>query len=682
MIHETRENDGLSMNVNAWEKDDANNVGDISSLADEGGLNYRGHGNDQGSDSTRDQLIHMDKTDKNGLYNGAGDAVTALNTDKDNSHGQEEASQDNVSDPTSNNISEPIADFDQEEPLQKKRRRGDPSKWKKNVNMRKREFGEEYTGRKYVEGSKQFDVILKHGRELGQRCQCKVQQNQCCSITDEERLEAFKEFWRWSWSEKDVFIHSMVEKQDKQRKRTLNDESKRSNSFFYHLKIKGQRKRVCKKMFLSTTGLKNTFLHDHIKSRDFNNINEEHTNKRNAPENRGKEFLKEFLANLPKMPSHYCRQSTAKMYLEPIFHTVADLYKVYNEKCKERAVKAMGRTVFTEVVKEMNIGLFQPRKDQCDICCSFEAGNLSTEEWNAHRQRKEMAQAEKARDKQTAIEGKEKLKVLTMDMQRVLLSPCLQASAMYYKTKLAVHNFTVFDLGTKQTTCYVWNESEGGVTGNEFATCIFKHLEKDLAYDKYIIFSDGCTYQNRNCIMSTALRHFARKHGKEVIQKYLEKGHTQMEVDSCHSKIEARLKNRQIFVPYDYITAIKEARQNPSQYDVEYLDHTYFLNFSAFNSLKSIRPGRNAGDPTVTCIRAIRYLPDGTIAFKLNFDSDWSPMPQRRGEITCLQTPMDLGPPILYPSRLKISKSKFEHLQQLKTVIPQDYHEFYNNLSF
>lgn len=43
------------------------------------------------------------------------------------------------------------------------------------------------------------------------------------------------------------------------------------------------------------------------------------------------------------------------------------------------------------------------------------------------------------------------------------------------------------------------------------------------------------------CVMSTVLRHSARKYKKTVIQKCLEKGHTQMEVDSCHSKIECVL---------------------------------------------------------------------------------------------------------------------------------------------
>jgi len=39
--------------------------------------------------------------------------------------------------------------------------------------------------------------------------------------------------------------------------------------------------------------------------------------------------------------------------------------------------------------------------------------------------------------------------VYTMDLEAVMLRPLLKASALYYKTKLAVHNFTVFSLANK-----------------------------------------------------------------------------------------------------------------------------------------------------------------------------------------------------------------------------------------
>lgn len=66
--------------------------------------------------------------------------------------------------------------------------------------------------------------------------------------------------------------------------------------------------------------------------------------------------------------------------------------------------------------------------------------------------------------------------VFTMDLQAVKLAPVLQASAIYYKTKLCVHNFTTFNLADKEVSCYLWHEAEGGLEANIFATIIVKHL--------------------------------------------------------------------------------------------------------------------------------------------------------------------------------------------------------------
>ena len=84
------------------------------------------------------------------------------------------------------------------------------------------------------------------------------------------------------------------------------------------------------------------------------------------------------------------------------------------------------------------------------------------------------------------------------------------------------------------------------------ATCV-----RDLLADvistgnitKFTIFSDGCGYQNRNGLLTNALLVFAVANVCEIAQKYLERGHTQIEVDSVHSSIEVRLKWRNIYYP-------------------------------------------------------------------------------------------------------------------------------------
>lgn len=70
--------------------------------------------------------------------------------------------------------------------------------------------------------------------------------------------------------------------------------------------------------------------------------------------------------------------------------------------------------------------------------------------------------------------------VYTVDVQAVLLCPLSNVSANYFCRKLITHNYTIFDLKTHDGFCYLWNEAEGGVTADNFASLLCNFLEKEL----------------------------------------------------------------------------------------------------------------------------------------------------------------------------------------------------------
>lgn len=121
------------------------------------------------------------------------------------------------------------------------------------------------------------------------------------------------------------------------------------------------------------------------------------------------------------------------------------------------------------------------------------------------------------------------------------------------------------------------------------------------------LYSDGCTYQNRNITLTNALVNVAMSHNVTIIQKYLEVGHTQMEVDSMHAMIEKKLKNQTINVPAEYINICRKAR-NSKPYQVKYLNYGYFKNFQNLSFYKSIRPGKMKGDPKVPTTKYSKLL--------------------------------------------------------------------------
>lgn len=96
-----------------------------------------------------------------------------------------------------------------------------------------------------------------------------------------------------------------------------------------------------------------------------------------------------------------------------------------------------------------------------------------------------------------------------MDLQSVLTCPRSQASALYFKQKLQIHNFSFYDLITRAADLYVWHDGEGQVLANEFVSCIYDYICKRVrnsdSIEEMCLISDGCAYQNRNKILAIKL---------------------------------------------------------------------------------------------------------------------------------------------------------------------------------
>lgn len=394
-----------------------------------------------------------------------------------------------------------------------------------------------------------------------------------------------------------------------------------------------------------------------------------------------------YFEKLEKMDSHYCRRDSKKKYIAATFRSKAELFEEYKKYIVENGYgQSVSYFTFSQFFDEQNLALFMPRKDQCDLCIGFKAGQVTESRYNLHIERKVRAQEEKDFDKKAALEGRRH--VFTMDKQAVKLSPDTNASAIYFKTRLQVHNFTIYNLMNHYCTNYWWDETEGDLSASSYASCVIQHLQTHCLSDTLpiILFSDGCGGQNRNYFLSNALSNFAIKHNKIIEQKWLEKGHTQMECDSAHAKIEKKLKKTTIYVPQDYIDITMEARKTVvvdnirkhCPFEALYLRHDFFLNFSDKNKLRfrSIRPGVKAGDHTVNNLRSMIYLPSGQIKYKIDFDDEYQDLPRKIIPFDCEKH----EPQKLHQNRLNIKKSKYEHLQQLKAIMPEKYHSFYDNL--
>lgn len=583
------------------------------------------------------------------------------------------------------NASVPVVQNESDTPNRSRKRKANRDEWERNKNKKLRQEGKPYGN--------------NEGRCLGKRCEkesCKKSKKRFCDqLTEHSRKEVFHHFWsNMAWEERKTYVVSLVDSVKPVQKRRTDSGDRRGATLHYHLRIGSERKEVCKQMFLNTLDIKEWSVRNWAQGgkHGMRRAEEKHVERsrtRGALSSSSQiplapsENAALFIDRLPKVESHYCRKSTSKVYLEPLFQSLQQLYRVYVEECKSEEKDFVSRFTFSNIISDKNVALFKPKKDQCDTCVQHKVGQLSDEDWGNHIRNKEKARTEKQKDKDEALAGN--CIVLAADLQAVKLAPCLKASALYYKTKLCVHNYTIYNLKTHSVVCYWWNESEGELKASNFTSCLLDFLRELMSNwpeespKVIIIWTDGCGYQNRNKILSNALLNIAAEENFTIHQKYLLKGHTQMEVDSVHSVIERKLVNRDIYLPSDYLSATKEARQKPFPYHVKSISHEFFKNYDVplIYNYSSIRPGNKVSDPTVNDVVHYMYSPNGKISYRLNFDDELQLLPRRskgpEGHRSNQCLPM-------YRDRLKINQPKWQHLQQLKSVIPLEAHSFYDTL--
>ncbi|CAG9771646.1 unnamed protein product [Ceutorhynchus assimilis] len=525
---------------------------------------------------------------------------------------------------------------------------------KRYINKQLRMAGKRYLGfRKPRNQSNTFHDTTRTERKLGARCSCKQKAKdptrKCFKVTEGMRQAIFQNFWsNVTWDQRKVNVSNTAKVTEKARPKEA-ESSRRNITIKYFLICGNEEVPVCKIMYSHTLSLgewtiRSWTTQSNNRMNKSTQIELSQHNPRNYLFKEDRDFLIEFLTSLNKLPSHYCRKDTDKLYLEQNFQSFAQLHRVYEIKCQENEKKPLSTKTLTKMAEEMNLALFRPRQDQCDICFKYKNGNLSEMDYSEHINMKNSARKEKEEDKKKGLR---------------------RTVQCYYR----------------RATCYWYDETNADGQASTYASFLVDYLEENFLNPSnpmipIVIYSDGCTAQNRNCVISNALLHVSEKYKVCITQKYLEKGHTQMEVDSVHSAIETSLKNKEIYLPCDYLRVTKESRQkNP--YIAKSMDYSFFKNYAHKDYLKysSIRPSRTGGDSNVVDIRVLQYYED-KIRFKLNFESEFKDLPIRPKII-------QLGNvifPQLFRQRLPISSIKYSHLQAIKQVIPKDCWGFYDSL--
>lgn len=465
------------------------------------------------------------------------------------------------------------------------KRKKRPETWKRNKQKQLRNTGKAYsmhTNKKETRAE----------RTLKPPCSEKCRLNCSSKINQEHRMEIFTSYWNLGdlTMQRQYLANSITPIEPSYRYIRVGGSRQpraMNNAFYFH--VNGEKIRVCKLFFKNTLDINDRPIRTVIEKR------KKIAGTLLEPDRRGKhgnhptvsqeirESIKQHIDSIPKIESHYTRANTSKTFIDGS-KSIADIHQDYVAKCKEQQKQFGNYTLFYRIfTEEYNISFFTPKKDQCDVCTTFENATDTEKEdlkesYDLHHREKELSRTEKARDKE-----KKDCVVAVYDLQAVMQLPKGDVSLFYYKSKLNVLNFTIYNLISNACNCYIWNESNGHRGVNELGTCVLNYLKDtcDSEHKDIIFYSDNCAGQQKNKFM-LALYLYAISHLdiNSITHKYLIKGHTQNEGDSAHSLIERQvkrlLKSGPIYVPETFLTAVRTAKKKGDPFNVQELCYKDF----------------------------------------------------------------------------------------------------------
>nr|CAH7767349.1 unnamed protein product [Callosobruchus chinensis] len=478
-----------------------------------------------------------------------------------------------------------------------RKRKRKPKEWKKSVRKRLRQAGQEYINYKGATVEKKIP-----------RRDCLSCRFKCLEYFSEEEVALIhREFWNNTDSEKGFFYDKTTERCLVQRKRNRSEERKRTKiySFKYYFVKNDEKIRVCKAFYLgvlSISQIRISYFYSHKRSGITTTPTQDKRGSKTSTriKEEKRKVIRDHINMFPRVPSHYCRNSSSREYLERSL-SLSKMYDLYIEYCSENNLIPEKKWLYYHIFNnEFNIGFHKPKKDLCDICTEYDLkkqeGTLADdlqEKYRTHIEGKLTAREEKLNDVNACKED-ETMALMCFDMQSVLTCPQMQISKAYYKKKFAVYNLTGYDVVKKRGYCALWHELLGGRKGIDIASALYVILEKLLAerpnVTAIILWSDSCVPQNKNSHMSAAILHFLKEHPcvKFITQKFQVPGHSCVqEVDAMHSVLDRYLNKLELHSPFAIFKAIINARTK-KPYKVIQMQRNNFLDFKVLSTCMTL----------------------------------------------------------------------------------------------
>uniref|UniRef100_A0A6P7GVK6 Uncharacterized protein LOC114347251 n=1 Tax=Diabrotica virgifera virgifera TaxID=50390 RepID=A0A6P7GVK6_DIAVI len=399
-----------------------------------------------------------------------------------------------------------------------------------------------------------------------------------------------------SQRQRDWILSCMVETPIKRKKA---ESTRRSKTMEYYIPYNNQKVKVCQQFLIKTLNVSQMTLRYTKENALMNNIAKQDQRGKRSPKNKflssQVSLVKEYIKQLPAVPSHYCRNKSNKLYLPAEFENVTNLYRLYKKYLvdSERLTEIVSLSKFRKIFRsDFHIGFHLPKKDKCNVCEKIkylpsikQEEEKKTESFNQHIKDKERCLEIFLKDQNLSKEGS--VLCVSFDLEKVLNTPHGESVNLFYCRKYAFYNETFYESGSANVYWYLWGESDAKRGCNEICTIVYMYLKKkdlEATHETIYLYCDSCSRQNRNKPMLAMLSYFIERSEfiKNIKITFLLPGHTMMPVDSVHSSIELFSRRKTVWSPKEWPTIIRNSRTNPFNYVTESLNFSNFLNWKDF----------------------------------------------------------------------------------------------------
>lgn len=586
-----------------------------------------------------------------------------------------------------------------------KKRVRNPSNWQKNIRKQSKAAGEEYT-------SANKKVVSK--KEMKGPCRDDCMKKCTQSISAENRAIIHSHYWTSELNndQKRQFLASCIEELpvERTRNRTGARTGKRTTSLKYFFTVNGKRINVCRTFFLNTLNVSQTSVRFALAKRQVSGVVQSDQRGKHEPSNKigpeARNAIREHIQKFPCIESHYSRNKTHRKYLGSYLN-ISRMYQCFYDEQVENGIDTNDipkQWLYSDIFNtEYNLSFKEPGNDTCDQCDEYTIKlkeSISPED----RQQLERQYEEHLFDADNRYKLKrcdkesgrtqDNIRVVMVDLQKCLPTPLLKNAQSFYSLKLWTFNYTVYEATEKKASCFMWDESIAGRGGNEMASCMLRYiLSLNDKVQQVIIWSDNCPSQNRNhqMIMCYLLAQKLKPSIKYIEHKYLLRGHTHMEVDSIHSRIERTMKNSPAFsvvTPWDWQQLVRLCGPKIEVCEMETKDFKDFskLHNSSSSYFQINKKTTNGQQFLISKAVVMKFDTEkpGIMHFKTSFSQeafqevDFSRVVRRTSLRANNQCNLSLTS--MRDTLKPISTKKYNDLQKLLTWIPTRFHAYFKNL--